>query len=88
VLTNPRVSVDVGQSRRSVVTSRGQSRTRRQCPQLEGTRLRSVLDQCSGLRRRGNYELRRDTTVFGAIAMAGSLNDSAKHSGSIPRKIQ
>jgi hypothetical protein len=34
------------------------------------------------------FELRRDTTVFGAIAMAGSLNDSAKHSGSIPRKIQ
>ena len=70
--------------RRPVAAKRGnvegQSKTRRQCPQLEGTRLRAFLDQCSGLRRRGNYELRGDTTVLEAIAVAGGLNDSAKHS--------
>jgi protein involved in polysaccharide export with SLBB domain len=38
------------------------------------------VDQWGGLRRPGNYELRGDTTALEAIAMAGGLNDSAKHS--------
>ena len=32
------------------------------------------------VQRPGKYELRGDTTVFEAIAIAGGLNDSAKHS--------
>ena len=49
VLTHPQVSVDVKQSRRSVVTVEGAVRTPQSVPVIGRTRLLSVLDQCGGL---------------------------------------
>ncbi len=49
VLTNPRVSVDVRQSRRSVVSVEGAVKNPLAVPVYGRTTLRSVLDQCGGL---------------------------------------
>ena len=49
VLSHPQVSVDVKQSRRSVVTVEGAVRTPQSVPVIGRTRLLSVLDQCGGL---------------------------------------
>jgi len=49
VLSNPRVTVDVRQSRRSTVTVEGAVKTPQAVPVIGRTRLLSVLDQCGGL---------------------------------------
>jgi polysaccharide biosynthesis/export protein len=49
VLANPRVTADVRQSRRSVVTIAGAVKTPQVVPIIAPTRLLSVLDQCGGL---------------------------------------
>jgi len=49
VLTHPQVSVDVKQSRRSVVVVEGAVRTPQSVPVIGRTPLISVLDQCGGL---------------------------------------
>jgi polysaccharide export outer membrane protein len=49
VLSNPRVSVDVRQSRRSVVTVEGAVKNPQAVPVFGRTTLRAVLDQCGGI---------------------------------------
>ena len=49
VLTHPQVSVDVKQSRRSVVTVEGAVKTPQAVAVIGRTRLLSILDQCGGL---------------------------------------